>query len=72
MYNSVVEIEAWPSNCWMYRMSVPDSSRCVAKLCLSVWGWTSFFICALCAHFCTIFWRFLVVNCPFGPEKRYI
>ncbi len=30
-YLAVVRIDAWPISTWMMRMSVPVSSRCVAK-----------------------------------------
>ena len=40
VYPAVVRMEVWQSKAWITRMSVPASSKCVAKLCLRMCGVT--------------------------------
>ena len=61
VYISVVFELSWPNKFWIYRMSVPFSSKCVAKLCRNVWTLTFFRIPALETAALTIFWMLRVV-----------
>lgn len=45
----------WPSKTWMVRISVPDSSKCVAKECRKVWQVTRLGILARAAASVTAF-----------------
>lgn len=40
VYSAVVFKLRCPSNAWMMRMLVPESSKCVAKLCRNIRGFT--------------------------------
>jgi len=51
-------------------MSTPFSRRCVAKLCLRVWQWTSFNPARFDADD-TIFCMFLVERFSFFPVNKY-
>ena len=60
-----------PSSSCIILMSVPDSSRCVAKLLLSAWQNTLFLIPAFCAASFTILCACLTVMCVSRILNRY-
>lgn len=60
----------WPSNSWTYRISVPFSSKCIAKLCRSEWNVAFLIIPARIQAHSKIFCALLVDKLPLLSDKK--
>lgn len=73
VYISVVLVEPCPRSTCIYLKSVPDSNKCVAKLCRNTWGVTVVRILAFSAEVLTIFKTLAPLYLvPFLPSNKYV